>query len=164
VMVEQPLPREDLDGHALLQSVLHTPVCLDEGAETIVQVADAIAKKSCRIVNIKIQRVGGFENAVAVHNLCESHGIPVWAGTMPELGIGSAQTLHMATMKNATFPTDVESTARWFVEDIIDPPIEVNDGWITIPEGAGNCYKIREEALKKFTVREERIVGPRLSA
>jgi o-succinylbenzoate synthase len=164
MMVEQPLPREDLDGHALLQDVLTTPVCLDESAETIDQVRDAIAKESCRIINIKIQRVGGFEHALAVHDLCRSHGIPVWLGTMPELGIGSAQTLHMATMSNATFPTDVESTARWFVHDIIDPPIIVTDGLITIPGGTGNCYSINQEALKKFTVREEEIVGPRVTA
>jgi O-succinylbenzoate synthase len=163
MMVEQPLPREDLDGHALLQTVLRTPVCLDESAETIDQVSEAIARKSCRIVNIKIQRVGGFENARAVHDLCKSHGMPVWLGTMPELGIGSAQTLHMATMSNATFPTDVESTARWFVRDIIDPAIIVTDGLITIPDGTGNCYTVNEEALKKFTVREEQIVGPRIS-
>jgi O-succinylbenzoate synthase len=159
MMIEQPLAREDLDGHAMLQSVLSTPVCLDESAENKDQVAAAIQRGSCRIVNIKIQRVGGLRNARAIHDLCERMGIPVWAGTMPELGIGGAQTLHLATLKNFTFPTDVEASARWFVEDIIEPVIEVRDGTITIPAGTGNCYRLREDVMRKYFVREEQFVA-----
>jgi O-succinylbenzoate synthase len=159
MMIEQPLAKEDLDGHAMLQSVLSTPVCLDESAEDIGRVKDAIQRGSCKIVNIKIQRVGGLTNAKAIHDVCDRMGTPVWAGTMPELGIGGAQTLHLGTLKNFAFPTDVEASARWFVEDIIDPVIEVHDGTITIPAGTGNCYRLREDMMSKYSVREEQFVA-----
>lgn len=155
MMIEQPLPREDLEGHALLQKSIRTPVCLDESAEDIARVQRAIALGSCRIVNIKIQRVGGLTNAKAVHDLCHAAGIPVWAGTMPELGIGSVQTLHCATLPGFTFPTDVESTQRWFVQDIIEPPIIVQDGLITLPHGSGNCYALSARAVDRYRVAEQ---------
>jgi O-succinylbenzoate synthase len=155
MMIEQPLPREDLEGHALLQRTIRTPVCLDESAEDIARVQQAIALESCRIINIKIQRVGGLTNAKAVHDLCRAAGIPVWAGTMPELGIGSVQTLHCATLAGFTFPTDVESTKRWFVEDIIEPPIIVEQGVITLPQGSGNCYALSTRALERHRVAEQ---------
>jgi O-succinylbenzoate synthase len=155
MMVEQPLPREDLEGHALLQRAMRTPVCLDESAEDIARVKHALALGSCRIVNIKIQRVGGLTNAKAVHDFCAAAGIPVWAGTMPELGIGSVQTLHCATLSGFTFPTDVESSQRWFVEDIIEPPITVEQGAITLPQGSGNCYALSARALERYRVAEQ---------
>ncbi|MDH3251503.1 MAG: o-succinylbenzoate synthase [Ignavibacteria bacterium] len=164
MMIEQPLAREDLDGHAMLQSVISTPVCLDESAENIDQVTEAIRKGSCKIVNIKIQRVGGLANALAVHDVCAEMGVPVWAGTMPELGIGGAQTVHLATLANFTFPTDVEASTRWFVEDIIDPAIDVHDGMITIPVGTGNCYRLREDILEKYSVREELFISEHRTA
>ncbi len=155
VMIEQPLPKKDLEGHAQLQALLQTPVCLDESAEDLATVRRAIALKSCRIVNIKIQRVGGLYHARAIHDLCEQSGIPVWGGTMPELGIGAAQTLHLAMLKNFTFPTDVESSKRWFVDDIVEPLIEVHDGIITLPSPSGNGYHINQSAVKKYLVRQE---------
>jgi O-succinylbenzoate synthase len=156
IMIEQPLPREDLEGHALLQRAMRTSVCLDESAEDVGRVQQAIAMGSCRIVNIKIQRVGGLTNAKAIHDCCRAAGIPVWAGTMPELGIGSAQTLHCATLAGFTYPTDVESTRRWFVEDIIDPPIIVQEGIITLPSGSGNCYALSRRAMKRYRVAEKK--------
>jgi o-succinylbenzoate synthase len=155
MMVEQPLAEKDLEGHAQLQSTLRTPVCLDESAKDVQTVRKAIELKSCQIINIKIQRVGGLQNAKKIHDLCGEFGIPVWGGTMPELGIGGAQTVHLATLPNFTFPTDVESSKRWFVDDIIDPLLEVNDGMITIPEGKGNGYRLDERKVRQFAVREE---------
>jgi O-succinylbenzoate synthase len=155
LMIEQPLPKDDLEGHAKLQSVLRTPVCLDESAGDLATVDKAIAMKSCKIVNIKIQRVGGLLHAVEIHDACSRAGIPVWGGTMPELGIGGVQTLHLATLENFTFPTDVESSRRWFIDDIIDPLIEVRDGRIDIAEGTGNCFRLNRDKLKKYIVREE---------
>ncbi len=156
MMVEQPLPKKDLEGHARLQALLRTPVCLDESAEDVSTVRRAIALKSCRIVNIKIQRVGGLLHARAIHDLCEEAGIPVWGGTMPELGIGGAQTLHLATLKGFKFPTDVQSSKRWFVDDVIEPLIEVKDGVIALPGGSGNGYHINHGTVKKYLVREGR--------
>lgn len=154
MMIEQPLPRNDLEGHARLQNALRTPVCLDESAEDVSTVKQAIRLKSCRIVNIKIQRVGGLANAMAVHDCCATAGIPVWAGTMPELGIGGVQTLHLATLPNFRFPTDVESSARWFVDDIVEPLITVSNGRIAIPAGIGNCFALSARAMERYRVAE----------
>ena len=156
MMVEQPLPKDDLEGHAKLQKVIKTPVCLDEGAKDVETVRRAIAMHACRIINIKIQRVGGLQNARQMHNLCMESGIPVWGGTMPELGIGGAQTVHLAALPNFTYPTDVESSRRWFVDDIVDPLIEVHDGCIAIPSGPGNAFRLNESVVGRFKVREER--------
>ncbi len=158
VMIEQPLPGDDLRGHADLQGKIRTPLCLDEGAGDIRAVRRAIRMKSCRIVDIKIQRVGGLANAIAVHDLCASVGMSVSAGTMPELGIGGAQTLHLATLPNFAYPTDVESSARWFIDDVIAPLITVREGMITIPAGIGNCYEPAESAIGRFRVAE-RVFG-----
>jgi O-succinylbenzoate synthase len=155
LMVEQPLGKDDLDGHSVLQSILRTPVCLDEGAKDVATVQKAIEMKSCKIVNIKIQRLGGLLNAKKVHDLCAEHGIPVWGGTMPELGIGGAQTVHLATLGNFTFPTDVESSRRWFVDDIINPLLEVQNGLIALPEGIGNCYTVDSQKVHQYEVRVE---------
>ena len=157
VMVEQPLPKKDLEGHAELQALIQTPVCLDESAEDLPTVRRAIALKSCRIVNIKIQRVGGLHHARQMHDLCAESGIPVWGGTMPELGIGGAQTLHLATLKNFMYPTDVESSKRWFVEDIVEPLIEVHNGMITLLSSPGNGHRVNQSAVKKYLVRHETI-------
>jgi O-succinylbenzoate synthase len=153
VMIEQPLSRRDLAGHATLQSMMRTPICLDESAEDITAVRQAIDLGSCRIINIKIQRVGGLKNAIAIHDICAKSDIPVWAGTMPELGIGSVQAVHLATMKNFTYPTDVESSRRWFADDIIQPLIEVAAGYIRIPAGTGICYHPDQGKIRSYTIR-----------
>lgn len=152
-MIEQPFAKEDLEAHAMLQQQIGTPVCLDESAETPESVNEAIRLHACRIVNIKIQRVGGLMNAKAIHDLCLQHDIPVWAGTMPELGIGGVQTLHLATLENFRYPTDVESSARWFTEDIIDPPLAVSHGLLGIAGGPGNGHHIQKDVLRRWTVQ-----------
>ena len=155
MMIEQPLPKDDLEGHAKLQAIARTPICLDESAENITAVQKAIELKSCQIVNIKIQRVGGLLTARKMHDLCASAGIPVWGGTMPELGIGGAQTLHLATLENFGFPTDVEACKRWFIDDIIEPLIEVRDGMISLPDAIGNGYALNTRAVERHKVREQ---------
>jgi len=155
MMIEQPLPTDDLEGHAKLQATMKTPICLDESAKDTTAVRKAIELRSCGIINIKIQRVGGLKNAVEMHDICRAAGVPVWAGTMPELGVGSAQSVHLATLENFGFPTDVESCLRWFIDDIIDPFIEVQNGAIEIPEGIGNCYRVDNRKMNKYKVREE---------
>jgi O-succinylbenzoate synthase len=153
-MIEQPLPKDDLEGHALLASKMMTPICLDESAKDLETVRKAISMNACSIVNIKIQRVGGLREAKRIHDLCDEEGVPVWAGTMPELGIGGVQTLHLATLGNFQFPTDVQASERWFVDDIITPLIKVDKGFIKIPEGVGNCYALNEEAVRRFLIQE----------
>lgn len=155
IMIEQPLAREDLQGHAHLRKILRTPICLDESADDPEAVRRAIQLGSCAIVNIKIQRVGGLKNAVAIHDECRAAGIPVWAGTMPELGIGSIQTAHLAGLEGFAYPTDVESSLRWFVDDIIDPVLQVRDGCISLPTGPGNGVALNHSVVRKYRVREE---------
>ena len=124
-MFEQPMKAADLDGLARLQQAVTTPVCLDESAETHEQTAEAIRRGACRIVNLKIQRVGGLGPARAIHDLCHQHGIACWVGSMPELGIGQAFGIHLATLANCKYPTDVEPSARWFVDDYVVPALEL---------------------------------------
>ena len=120
-MFEQPMAADDLDGLAALQEAVTTPVCLDESAETPEQTAEAIRRGACRIVNLKLQRVGGFGPALAIHDLCHEHGVACWVGTMPELGVGQAHGIHLAALANCKYPTDIEPSARWFVDDYVVP-------------------------------------------
>jgi O-succinylbenzoate synthase len=128
MMFEQPFPGSMLAELAELQSRVRTPVCLDESLETPDDLRRAISLGSLKIANIKIQRVGGFTNALTIYEICREHGIPVWVGTMPELGIGQAQGIAFATLHHCVYPTDVEASLRWFRDDIIQPLIEVEDG------------------------------------
>jgi len=155
MMFEQPLGKDDLMGHAKLQSCVQTPVCLDESAKDIAAVEEAISFGSCRVINIKIQRMGGLNKALQVHDLCRKAGMPVWAGTMPELGIGAVQAIHLGSLPGCSYPTDVESSFRWFVDDIIDPWIEVNDGWLAVPDEIGCGFNVDEKKLQKYAVRSE---------
>ena len=159
-MIEQPLPPGDLKAHAELQAGIRTPVCLDESVGDLPTLRRALRGKCCRIVNIAIQRVGGLAVARAMHEACAAAAIPVWAGTMPELGIGAAQALHLSTLPGFTYPTDVASSARWFVDDIIAPMIEVRNGIVTLPAGTGNCYEVSENAVARYRTAR-RVFTPR---
>jgi O-succinylbenzoate synthase len=156
MMFEQPLGRKALDEHAELQRRLNTPICLDESAEDLESIASAIRLGSAKILNIKVQRMGGLAPAKQAHDAARAAGIPCWMGTMPELGVASAQALHLATLGNFTFPTDVEASARWFKDDIIEPPIEISgDGFIQPPDGPGMGYKIDMRKVEKYRIRFE---------
>src|SRR5204863_5557493 len=111
-----------------------------------------IALGALRIANFKIQRVGGFHRALEMYKICLVNGIPAWVGTMPELGIGQAQGAALASLDGFVYPTDVEAGARWFRDDIIAPPLEVRDGWIDLPPGAGLGYSVDNAKLRKFAV------------
>ena len=154
MMIEQPLARQALGEHAELQRRLRTPVCLDESADSLESIGEIIRLGSARILNIKVQRMGGLSTARQAHDLAEAAGVPCWLGTMPELGIASAQGLHLGTLPNFTFPSDVEASARWYVDDIISPPIEVNGkGLIHLPPGSGMGYQVDLEKICRYRVR-----------
>ncbi len=156
MMFEQPLGRKSLAEHAELQRRLRTPICLDESAEDLESIAKAIRLGSARIINIKVQRMGGLAPAKQAHDAAQAAGIPCWMGTMPELGIASAQALHLATLGNFTFPTDVEASARWFKDEIIAPPIEISsDGFIQLPEGLGMGFKVDMKKVERYRIRHE---------
>jgi len=156
MMIEQPLGRRELEDHAELQRRLRTPICLDESAEDLEAINQIIRLGSAKIINIKVQRMGGLMPAKQAHDRARAAGIPCWVGTMPELGIGSVQALHLATLDNFIFPTDVEASARWFKDDIIVPLIESSgEGYICLPQGPGMGYRIDMEKLARCRVRCE---------
>ncbi len=152
MMIEQPLKKRDLEGHAILQKTISTPICLDESAEDVESVRRAIELGSCKIVNIKIQRVGGLRNARSIHDLCVNAGIPVWAGTMPELGIGGIHALLLSTLPGFTYPTDVESSERWFTDDVIVPRLRVREGTFKVSDYS-SC-DIDTMVVQKYKVKE----------
>ncbi len=157
LMIEQPLSAYDLNAHNRLQVRLNTPICLDESASDPARLKLALEKRACKIVNIKIQRVGGLARAIEMYDLCASRGVPVWMGTMPELGIASLHALYMSMLSNCTYPTDVEASRRWYVEDIIDPPIEVIDGLIGLPAKHRERPNVDMGIVERYIVRSEKL-------
>src|SRR6185369_12914731 len=119
LMIEQPLQNDDLVEHAKLQSVLPTPLCLDESIVSERHARLALDLESCRIINIKVGRVGGYSQALGIHNLCVSRKVPVWCGGMLESGIGRAHNLALASLKGFTLPGDISASSRYFERDII---------------------------------------------
>jgi len=154
MMIEQPLGYDDVADHAVLQRRLKTPICLDESIHTVKIAAEAIAQGACRIINIKPGRVGGHGESVRLHDLCASHGVPVWHGGMLESGIGRAHNLHLSSLPNFTLPGDVAASKRYFVPDLIDPPIEVGpDGMIPVPSGPGIGVSVVSDRVERATER-----------
>lgn len=152
MMFEQPFPGPMLAEAAELQRQVRTPVCLDESLETLGDLQLALELGSFRIANIKIQRVGGFSNALAIYETCRHHGIPVWVGTMPELGVGCAQGIALATLAHCTFPTDVEASLRWFQDDIVAPLLDVKDGCLQPATAPGLGFELDNAKLGRYTV------------
>lgn len=159
LMFEQPLGARMFTESAELQRRVKTPVCLDESLETEVDVARAGELRACRVANLKIQRVGGFRNALRMYELCRKWGMDIWVGTMPELGIGSAQGAALASLSGCNYPTDVEASARWFTSDVIEPWIEVIDGAIRLPEAPGLGWEVNAKALKRHKVAQWEVRG-----
>ncbi len=154
IMIEQPLSKDDIEGHAILQSKISTPICFDESAVSIKKLRKAFKINACKIVNIKIQRVGGILNAKKMHDFCKKNKISVWIGTMPELGIGSIQALSLCMLDNCKFPTDVEDSRRWYLDDIIEPIIEVKNGIVIFKEDVNvNLKKVKKYMVNKIKVK-----------
>src|SRR5512146_561306 len=158
LMIEQPLWNDDIAGHAVLQPQLKTSLCLDESILHARDAAAAIEAGACKIINIKLGRVGGFTEAILTHAVCEKAGIPVWCGGMLESGIGRAHNIAMSTLPNFKLPGDVSASARYWKEDIIDPPVTVSaTGKIRVPSSPGRGFALREDLIRKLTVREETV-------
>ncbi len=156
MMIEQPLGRLCLEEHAELQRRLRTPICLDESGESPDAVRAIIRLGSGRVLNIKVQRMGGLLPALQAHNLASAAGLPCWLGTMPELGIASTQGLHLATLPGFTYPTDVESSERWFVQDLIEPPIVINhEGFICLTDRPGAGYQVLPSRIAQYCIRSQ---------
>ncbi len=151
LLVEQPLPEEDIVGHARLAAELATPICLDESLVSAATTADAIELGACEIANIKPGRVGGYLEAVRIHDLCRARGVPVWCGGMLETGIGRAANAVLAALPGFTLPGDISASTRFYARDIVTEPITVVDGHVRVPTGVGLGFDIDAEALDDVT-------------
>ena len=154
VCIEQPLPFDDLLGHAELQRRLATPICLDESLRSADDVRRAFRIGACRNVNLKPGRVGGITESLEIHGLCVSEGVPLWCGGMLESGIGRASNLALASLPGFTQPADMSPNPVLFAEDLIDPTYRVDpDGCIVVPTAAGLGFEASEERVRARTVR-----------
>lgn len=154
LMIEQPLHWDDIYAHSKLQSQIQTAICLDECINNARHALAAIELKACRIINIKLGRVGGHSEAQRVEEVCRTHSIPVWCGGMLETGIGRAHNIAMSTLAGFTLPGDVSASKRYWAEDIIEPEVEVTPkGTIRVPRSPGIGYTVRRDRIEKLTVR-----------
>jgi o-succinylbenzoate synthase len=158
LMIEQPLDEDDLRDHVHLQRQLRTPICLDESIKNASAARAALEWGACRIINIKPGRLGGFTEALRVHDLCRAADVPVWHGGMLESGIGRAHNVHLASLPGFSMPGDIAASHRYYVPDIIDPPIGVRrDGTIAVPDGAGIGVTILSDRVERATERNVRL-------
>jgi O-succinylbenzoate synthase len=156
MMIEQPLAHDEIIDHAALQGRLETPICLDECIRSAHHAEQAIRLGACKIVNIKLGRVGGFSEAKRVHDVCQQNGVPVWCGGMLESGIGRAHNITLASLPNFVLPGDVSASKRYWARDIVTPPVETTPlGTIPLSTHAGFGYDLDEAFLREITVREE---------
>jgi O-succinylbenzoate synthase len=154
LLIEQPLPEDDLRQHAELARLVRTPICLDESIVSPRAAADAIALRACSVINIKAGRVGGYLAARRIHDLCQANGIPVWCGGMVETGLGRAANAALAALPGFTLPGDVSASDRFYAQDITEP-IVMDDGRIAVPTGPGLGVTPIGAVLESYTVSTE---------
>jgi O-succinylbenzoate synthase len=154
MMIEQPLAHDDIVDHASLQKGLATPICLDESIHSAEDARKALDLGSGRIINIKVSRVGGLDEAKKIHDLCLNRGIPVWCGGMHEYGIGRAANVAISTLDGFSLPGDVSGSDKYYAEDIVDPPILATSGAIAAPDGPGLGWVPNEARMAKLVVRQ----------
>jgi len=142
LLIEQPLPEDDITGHALIARQVRTPICLDESIVSAHVAIDAIERGACSIVNIKAGRVGGYLEAVRIHNVCQQRGVPVWCGGMLETGIGRAMNVALAGLPNFTLTGDISASERFWKQDIVQQPIRLESGQVRLPSGSGAGFEI----------------------
>lgn len=154
LLIEQPLPEDDLRQHAELARLVRTPICLDESIVSPRAAADAIAMRACSVINIKAGRVGGYLAARRIHDLCQANGIPVWCGGMVETGLGRAANAALAALPGFTLPGDISASDRFYAQDITEPFV-MDDGRITVPTGPGLGVTPIKDVLESYTVSTE---------
>ncbi|WP_433264589.1 o-succinylbenzoate synthase [Actinosynnema sp. CS-041913] len=156
LLIEQPLPEDDILGHAELAKALTTPVCLDESITSARTAAAAITLGACSVVNIKPGRVGGYLEARRIHDVCAAHGVPVWCGGMLETGLGRAANIALAALPGCTLPGDTSASDRYYRTDITEPFV-LEDGHLPVPTGPGLGVRPIPELLEEVTVSSERL-------
>ena len=151
LLIEQPLPEDDIVGHAQLAAEVETPICLDESLVSAAGTADAIELGACEIANIKPGRVGGYLEAVRIHDLCVAKGVPVWCGGMLETGIGRAANAALAALPGFTLPGDISASTRFYARDIVTDPITISDGHVAVPTTPGLGFDLDRDFLDSVT-------------
>jgi O-succinylbenzoate synthase len=160
LLIEQPLSYEDIYDHSKLQKELKTPICLDESIHSLADARAAIELQSCRVINIKPGRVGGFSESRKIHDFCASAGIPVWHGGMLESGIGRAGNVALASLPNFTLPGDISASRRYYKQDIVEPEFVIDeDSMMAVPTGPGIGVEVQMDRLEKVTVRKQEFRG-----
>jgi O-succinylbenzoate synthase len=155
MMIEQPLADDDIVDHAQLQAQLRTPICLDESIHSAADARKAPDLGSCRIINIKVSRLGGLSEAKRVHDLCLAREVPVWCGGMHEFGVGRAANVAICSLPGFTLPGDVSGSDKAYKEDIVDPPIRAREGAIEVPwKRPGLGFDANAARIKAATIRE----------
>ena len=154
LLIEQPLPEEQVLAHAQLAHLVQTPICLDESITSAQSASDAIELGACRVINIKPGRVGGYLEARRIHDLCLARSVPVWMGGMLETGIGRAGNVAMAAMQNFTLPGDTSASDRYYRRDITEPFV-LHEGRLKVPRGPGLGVTVDEEYLDSITYWKE---------
>ncbi len=155
MMIEQPLAHDDIVDHAVLQREIETPICLDESIHHAEDARKAVEMGSCRVINVKLGRVGGFSEAIKLNNYCVAHSIPIWCGGMLESGVGRAHNIAMSALSGFVLPGDVSASERYFSEDTIRPPVTVSpQGTILIRRSRGLGYDLNWDLIKRATVRK----------
>jgi O-succinylbenzoate synthase len=158
MMLEQPLAYDDIFDHAVLQRQIQTAVCLDESIRSPEDARHAISLESCKIINVKLGRVGGHAEAKRIERVARDNEIPIWCGGMLESGVGRAHNIAMSTLAGFTLPGDVSASARYWEEDIIEPPVRVSPrGTITAPNSPGLGFTVNQSRVEALTVRKETI-------
>lgn len=155
LMIEQPLAEDDIFDHAKLQKILSTSICLDESITSAEDARKAIEMGSCRVMNIKIGRVGGITESIRIHDICRSHQIPVWCGGMLETGISRAHNIALASLPNFTIPGDISASSRYWSRDVIIPEVTVENGRIAVPDEPGIGYKVDCEWIQHITKQKK---------
>ncbi len=154
LLIEQPLADDDIIDHARLQEFLKTPICLDESIHSVADARKALDSGACRVINIKVSRLGGLLEAKRVHDHCYARGVPVWCGGMHEFGIGRAANVAIASLPGFTIPGDVSGSDKYFALDLVEPPILAHQGAIDVPMSAGLGVEPIEARIRARTTRQ----------
>jgi O-succinylbenzoate synthase len=154
MMIEQPLAHDDIVDHAVLQREIETPICLDESICSAEDARKAVEMQSCRIINVKLGRVGGFTEAKKINDYCRSQEVPLWCGGMLESGVGRAHNIAMSSLSGFTLPGDVSASERYYAVDTILPPVTVSSkGTIPVPTSPGIGFDLNHDRIEEATVR-----------
>jgi len=159
LLIEQPLAHDDIIDHARLQAALKTPVCLDESIHSADDARKALDLAACRVINIKVSRVGGLREARRVHDVCQARGVPVWCGGMHEFGIGRAANVAIASLPGFTLPGDVSGSDKYYHEDLVEPAVVAYLGAVPVPSGVGLGHEPILGRIERHTIRSLSLSG-----